>query len=265
MSEHRQSRELSADAIRSEVAGWWEEVQSRHASMAGQWGVTPGSALYADDQAARGSLPPSQLAYTSLCVATDNLQTAACHLLNFGPTLFSMHSLLRTALAAGAQTVWLLAPDDQRTRLERAQAVSRDTLWNQKLWVEGASELPPDMVDHEALDHLGQQLSNAVGNQRSAEVRLTKVIAAATDYCFDAPSQTTARAEAAAAWRVMSSVVHGLSWELDLRQETVRSVVEGQGVHIRTEASWESLQAALSLAYGFFHVGWRLVDQRATV
>ena len=82
----------------------WDEVMAWEGAMQQPWGPAADSPLKADDKLVQGMFV-SHLARTSLGIGTEHLLTALTYSLDFRPTLFSMQTLLRTALVGGAQAV----------------------------------------------------------------------------------------------------------------------------------------------------------------
>jgi hypothetical protein len=255
---------LTDEQVRERLLESWPKVLERHARLEQPWTPEAGSALAEDDAAAPFSPWSSALARTSVSIATENYMVAACWLLNFGPPIFSMQPMLRTALIGGSQAVWMLSLDDQKTRLEHAENVSRDGYWNQHMFVSGLENAAPESYDGEQIADVRETLHGLVGGQRRPVLNYTQMIGAAMDHIYSSPHDPTIRASALATWRILSCVSHALPWETDTRSD--RTSVENGGVRMAaTRSSWSNLQEALSLGWAAIDVGWRLLDQRGAL
>jgi hypothetical protein len=80
-----------------EFAGWVERGPTPSAPAAG-------SRLAEDDALVQG-MQVSYLARASLGIGAEHLMTMPAYSVNHYPTLFSMQTLLRTAMVGGAQAV----------------------------------------------------------------------------------------------------------------------------------------------------------------
>lgn len=261
MARGQWSQRLTDAEVREQVVGFWDEINAWHRRLGERWWPAEGSDLRLDAEAADG-FSPSFLAWTSLAVGTDCLLTASAYALNFGPTLFSMHPLLRTAMFGGAQAVWLLAPDDQATRLGRAEQLARDSHLRHKQWADGLQGAHPEAIDPVELAEGRRQLAGLAGDRKGPEVFQTEVIRLAAEHLL-APADDREQliGEVMAEWRSMSGVAHALPWEQSNRPGKITSEEDG----VRTTAvaaSWSQLQSALSNAHAFLGSGWRLLDSR---
>lgn len=72
--------------------------------------------------------PLSQLAFGGLAAARDHLQAIRVHIEAGQLFPLATDTLLRGALLGAAQTVWMLAPDDQPTRLDYARTAAAEML-----------------------------------------------------------------------------------------------------------------------------------------
>lgn len=247
--------------MRAKVEETWPDLNDWIARTGQPWTPQPGSPLAAMDSAATGKWP-SALARTSLAIGSEHLLTASAYLLNFGPTIFSMQSLLRTAMLGGAQVVWMLSPDDPAERANRSAMVARDANWNHHYWVQGLQHPDPEAFDVSRLPEVRQTLAELAGDQRRPEVKPTTLVAVACTYVYSVPPDPTILTECMATWRGLNAVAHALPWELDTRPES--TTVEHDGMRTTaTTATWANLQAALSFSYAFIKVGWTLLDRQS--
>ncbi len=257
---------LDDDGVREKVLGFWDEVNAWHGRLGTKWWPADGSDLLGDNDAASAASPaytPSFSAWTSLAVGTDCLLTASAYCLNFGPTLFSMQPLLRSAVLGGAQAVWLLESPTREERLKRARKVAADSHWNHKLWAHGLTGAHPEAIDHDVLPNLQKTLDDLAGDQRRPEVNATRVVARAAEVVYNAPPDPQIAIDVLANWRSMSGVAHALPWELNTRAGGASSDVDGRRT-MAHPASWSELQGAFGTAYAFLDTGWRLLDRRST-
>lgn len=264
MPEEQRSGHLTEEQVEARTEEIWNKLNVLLPRLAQPWAPEPGSDLARDDGAtSETQMWPSALARTSLAIATENYYVAVTWMLNHGPTVFSMFSLLRTALAGGAQTVWMLSPDAHEQRLQRTTMVAKDARWNHYLWAKGIVDPHPAVVDAEALTEVRETLEVLAGDQRQAEVRLTTVIEEATRWIYrNSPDERIVN-EALGMWRTMSCVVHALPWELNTRPES--GWVEVNNVRTtRTEATWAAHQGALGLCWATIDNGWRMIDLRGS-
>lgn len=262
MSEEQRSKRLTEEQVEAKTEEIWHKLNALLPRLSQPWAPEPGSDLAGDDGVVpQAQVWPSALARTSLAIATENYYVAATWMLNHGPTVFSMFSLLRTALAGGAQAVWMMSPDAQEDRLKRATMVAKDARWNHYQWARGIVDPHPEVVDAEAIAEVRATLEGLAGDQRRAEVRLTTVIEDAIRWIYSEPPDERIVNEALGTWRTMSCVVHALPWELNTRPES--GWVEMSEVRTtRTEATWAAHQGALSLCWATIDTGWRLIDRR---
>ena len=263
MEREQKSERLTDAEVRDKVVGVWDEINRWHRRLGERWWPAEGSDLRADHDAAEG-FTPSFLAWTSLSIATDCMLTASAYALNFGPTLFSMQPLLHTALVGGAQTVWLLAPDDQTSRLERAGQLAKDSHLRHKEWADGLEDVHPGAIDRAELALARQRLADLDAGGKHQQVLQTRAIRRAAEHVYSSPTNgRQISAEVVSEWRGLSAVAHGLPWEQSNRPGRLASEQDG----VRTtsiEASWPQLQGAFSDAYAFLETGWRLLDQRGS-
>jgi hypothetical protein len=133
---------LDADVLAHLASDWPQIVEwvKRLAERADA--PAPGSALDLDDQAVPG-MWVSHIARMSLGTGSQNLMSSVRHLRQFGPTVHSMQSMLRTAIWGGAQAVWLLSPTVRDDRLERASRIWFYSQDNYRKWLNTFDEDNP--------------------------------------------------------------------------------------------------------------------------
>ncbi len=91
------------------------------------------------------------LSRVSLATGSQNLLTTTRYLLEFGPTVVSLQSMLRTAIWGGAQAVWLLSPAERGERVSRGMRVYYYSQMNHKKWLNTFDENDPRTAHPEAL------------------------------------------------------------------------------------------------------------------
>lgn len=254
---------MTDDEVRARSVELWPEVRGYLERLPKPWRPQDGSDLALDDASVSDTHWPSSLARTSLGIATEHFDVAITWMLNHGPTLFAMHSLLRTALAGGAQAVWLLAPDERDERLARASSLSNDAYWNHHHWASGFTHPAPESFEPGRLAEVQAILAGRASNQSRAEVRLTRVIQEAVQFIYDSPPNLGILEEALAAWRAMSGIAHALPWELETREQSRHVTADGVRT-TATLATWSQYQGMLSIGWACIDTGWRLLDRRGT-
>jgi hypothetical protein len=252
---------MSDADVRATAVEIWPQVREYLNRLPLHWQPQSGSDLALDDAAVSNTHWPSGLARTSLGIATEHFDVALTWMLNHGPTVFAMHSLLRTALAGGSQAVWLLAPVERNDRLVRASSLSKDAYWNHGQWASGFTSPRPGSVDPERLAEVQATLAERINGQRRAEVRLTRVIQEAVQFIYDSPPDAGVIEEALACWRAMSGIAHALPWEMETREESLHVTADGVRT-TATRATWSQYQGMLGFAWDCIDTGWRLLDRR---
>lgn len=107
------------------IQSLFKDIESWGAALREPWRPDPTSQLALDDQAWPG-WPVTQLARASLGSARDHLQAVRVHIEAEQMFPLASDTLLRTAIVAGAQTVWMLSPDDEVLRQERGRTVAAE-------------------------------------------------------------------------------------------------------------------------------------------
>lgn len=262
MNGPQNSERMTDEHVQQKVASWLPTIQTWYGWLSEGRPVPQGSELAADDAAGDTEFPLSRLALSSLGIATDHLGTVCYVLTTSGPTVFSLKTLLRTAMLGGAQAIWLLAPDSRQDRLTHARQIRDDSYLNQLYWVNGMEKASSEVLDPNDRQRLTGYLTGALGGSLRFELKPTRMIEFAAEYVYTSPADPSITAECLAAWRIASSVAHALPWEQNVRTSRRAAVT----AHQRTTAlvaSWSELQGALSFSYAFIDVAWRLLRQRA--
>jgi hypothetical protein len=254
------SERLNDDQIRARAMEWWPTVEKWVADASKPYVPAVGSALAEDDEQTQQLMSSSHLSRVSLVMGTDHLLTVLGYSFNFGPSLFSMQTLLRTAMIGGAQAIWLLSPDDRATRVERASQLARDAYWNQAMWANTITLEDPG-IDPAELTTVRETLRELTPGKRAAEVKLGPLIRAAAEYVYASPPDPEIWAECLAEFRHLSSAAHALPWNISTRAEMRATELDGRAGTLYLP-SWTQLQGALSFSHAFLEVGWRLFHER---
>lgn len=244
---------IDEDAVRQRLVAAWPEISGWIDRLNELWQPNSGSELEGDDLAAPVGVDPSQQVWLSLYNGVECLMSATTYMVNCPGTLFSMHSVLRSAMLGTAQCVWLLENDLRDERVARAAKVHHDAVAYQYNFVKSMRTAEPGTLTAPAGTEAA--LLGQAGGTTKMQVKPTQVVRAAAGVAFDTPSMVQA---AMGAWQVSSCVAHALPWEFDMRP----SVVDERTGASRTGASHTDLQAVWSNAHAFATVGWRLLQQR---
>ena len=229
----------------------------------------PGSELAKDDADAPGVLV-SQFALMGAAAARDHLQAVRVHI--EANTFFpiAQQTLTRTAILAGAQAVWILAPDAREERLRRARAFGHENLKQHVVYLRELQELA-------ATPHAGTGTVEQFASQRRAELAKLREAAGqakakliATDVIHEAVLATWGRRgladEARVEWRRGSGAAHGLPWSVLGRSDTLQAeAADADGVAVfHAGGSLDALANPFLCAHGLLAHAFRLLDRRGT-
>ena len=262
---------LDAD-VQRHVERDWPEVVAWVKRVAVVYQPEPGSPLFLDDRT-RASRSPgwcrqqhrdvlvSQLARVSLATGSQHLMSTVRYLAQFGPTVNTMHSMLRTAIWGAAQGVWLLAPTKRADRVERATRVLYYSKINSLKWLDTFDEADPATDDVDQLRRAKQATRDVLGRLgQQRKIDQTQVVKFVSGLVF--PGQPGAVIECERSWRTLGAVAHGLPWELETRVTAERASASPPGTATAVfRARWAELGGELSYATGFLRKGWALLDQ----
>ncbi|WP_430332747.1 hypothetical protein [Rhodococcus sp. ACT016] len=167
------------------------------------------------------------LATRRLKVAVDYL-AGVRDLVISGTHFYAPFALLRAALESAATAVWLLEPDDRKTRLERLVGLHIDDCSNKKSIQAMLPEDLRDPFDHEP--GIKQMVTDSGSPRRKCKFPdYTSVMKAIDDFAGDGGSVYLS-------WKVCSGFSHGSTWAtVGLIPQTNRVQV-GPTVH-RAEVS----------------------------
>jgi hypothetical protein len=234
----------------------WNERLSEPAA----WTPPPGSEVFEDD----GDWPPrplSQLVLSGLKSATDHLAAFADLMEGERLRPLSPDSLLRPAMLAGAQALWLVAPDDPEERRARARSLNRELYLRECEWIRDILELAQPHLDvaagRERLRILEEHA--AALKVPSPPFAATKVIRRAAEYALP----PKAVYEALVVWRMTSGSAHGYHWQVEGRSSTTRLPDPESGRTVVTvRADPGDFEAAFQLGHRFAAAAWSVWDQR---
>lgn len=164
--------------------------------------IEPDSDL-AGDRAQVPDLWVDTLATRRLKVAVDYL-AGVRDLVNSGTHFYAPFALLRAVLESAATAVWLLKPDDRKTRLERLIGLHIDDT-NNKRSVQAM--LPEDLRD--PLDHepgINQMITDSGSPRRRCKFPDYTMVTKTID---DLPGEG---GSVYLSWKVCSGFSHGMTW-----------------------------------------------------
>jgi hypothetical protein len=229
----------------------------------------PGSELAEDDTDWQWT-PVSQVAFLGMGAARDHLQAVRVHVEadEFFP--FAQQTLLRAAILAAAQAVWVLAPDDRKERLQRARTFALENLKQHLAFLRDLQALSP--TPHAATDaverHAAQRRAEladlrAAAGQGSLPLNATDVIQQAVLATWGSREMAT---EARVEWRRGSGAAHGLPWSLLGRQETRQAgAADAHGIAtFHAGGSIDALANSYLCAHGLLANAFKLLDRRGT-
>jgi hypothetical protein len=227
----------------------------------------PGSEL-ADDDADWRWMPVSQVAVTSMGAARDHLQAVRVHVDagEFFP--FAQQTLLRTAMLAAAQAVWVLAPDQRPERIRNARTIAHENYAKHLTYLRDLQALSP--APHAGTDavarHAAQRRDELAGlraadGQERLPLTPTDVIQAAVRATWGSREMAT---EARVEWRRGSGAAHGLSWSVLGRPDTRQAgASDPDGVAaFAAGASLGALANSYLCAHGLLAHAFGLLDRR---
>lgn len=261
MGEHIQDLDRLDAEARWHVSRVYPEVVAWNERLVSDYKPEPGSGLAKDDQVIPG-MWVSQMARLSLATGSLHLLDAMRHLTESGPSLWSLQSLLRTAVWGGAQAVWLLNPDDSEARVANAKRVHYYSQDNNRMWLntfDGSADTTSDPESLSRAKAVVAETLRALGKQ--PKINQMQIVTDVARLVF--ADQPEAAVQCARGWRAMGAVAHALPWELGTRST---SEVIDRTAGTRTEhttARWSETAADLGFAHEFLGRGWRLLDARS--
>ncbi|WP_370011671.1 hypothetical protein [Nocardia cyriacigeorgica] len=236
----------------------------------------PGSQLEDDDRLGPGSIV-SQMAWQGLIAATDHLDLLNESLIHSGVRPTAQFTLARGALFAGARTVWILAPDEQKTRRRRALFVAYEDYRNLRKDGEALLASPlSKRYDSDTKKRLKEQVATPVDDVKAAGLQIGLKLGASKN-CDKVPTDTAIVAYAAGQidpegsgsgaalehqWRAHSGHAHGLSWPQLLNTPELETAEDGT-VFRRVAGDEMSMALALTGAWLLINRGFGLYWSRS--
>jgi hypothetical protein len=239
-----------------------------------QWGLRlrtayvpqPGSEL-ADDDIDWPWTPVSQVAVSGMGAARDHLQAVRIHIEAGELFPFAQQTLLRTAILAAAQGVWVLAPDDRHERLRRARTFAYENLKQHLVFLRDLQGLSPtphagtDAVERHAAQRRAELADlRATAGQGALPLNATDVIQQAVLATWGSRELAT---EARVEWRRGSGAAHGLPWSVLGRQGTQAGSGDADGMAtFHAGGSIDALANSYLCAHGLLANAFKLLDRR---
>ena len=227
----------------------------------------PGSEL-AEDDADWKWMPVSQVAFAGIGAARDHLQAVRIHVEAGEYFPFAQQTLIRTAMLAAAQAVWVLAPDDRAERVKNARTFAYENYSKHLVFLRDLQSLAP--VTHEGTDAVERRAAQrrdelaavrAADGQASLRLTPTDVIPAAVHATWGNREKAT---ESRVEWRRGSGAAHGLPWSVLGREETRQAGgADADGLaDFHAGASLDGFANAYMCAYDLLANAFNLLDRR---
>lgn len=259
-SEDQEAQNLSPeDAAEGKQALWSRRHYAARLDQHVKGAPASGSSLNGDDRAAAG-WGVSSSALFSLSTSIEHLKAVQWIIADakkLAPT--SLFTLARTAIEAGAATVWLLAPptraDRVRRRLKQVRTDWQDEESAYKSW--GITERVDPLAPEAKIWTVSQ--SGPSEHPSSGTVKIGQMIKQAANY-IDSPTDVHST------WQVCSGLSHGRFWAYRgaLAGEIGRRN-ENSGMAILTvKTSLPMVLWAAGSAYYCVEKGMSLYEQRAS-
>lgn len=246
------------------IQSTYEDLDRWQARAAAPEPPQRGSELAVDDQVFPRH-PISEVARTSLMLASEHLRLARDSI-DAGQWYPSAHfTVLRSALVGAAQGVWILGSDDRAERRERGLTVLAEIHAKMRAYYRRVQGFTLSDEERRGLREQQKWLTArieqvAAVRTGAAELNLTDtVIPAALDLVFpDAPRRRDGRA----LWNLMSADAHVLGWSTATRGQT-GSVDRASGLAVTVIGGSPSHVAQPFIAsHRLLRAGWSLFDRR---
>lgn len=226
------------------------------------------SELWVDDQDWPW-FPTSTVAWTGLVSAVDNLDAIKRHL--EAQVLFSVAHLAscRAALVGAAQAVWVLAPQDSKTRTKRSRTATA-YMYNKHLqYLRGLQEwAATPHIGTDTVTETVVQRARDLGEKRAADdqrsgLDTTRMIEVAAKEAFGNLKLTQ---EAILCWRSTSGAAHGFAWPLFGTAGTVQTkLADEDGIaEFQAGGSLERMANPFMAAFHIARQGWSLLGKRGS-
>lgn len=254
-----------AETPLARIVGTWSDVDRWSKRLQTPLRPPDGSELAEDDKDFIG-WPMSQLVSGGLAAARDHLQAIRIHIEAHNMFPFASGTLLRGGLLGAAQVVWLLAPDDRDTRLERSRTLGEEMMIRHEQYLADLRRIASE--PHANTERVHQHVTMRLGEMRSlrsqhdqrGKFNATETIELAAEATFGPQIKTEARAE----WRGLSGSAHGLAWSMIGRTgNTVTPTDDPNTVEITAGGDLSDYLNAYLMTYWITVQGWDLLDRRS--
>lgn len=227
----------------------------------------PGSELATDDSDWLPT-PVSQIAVAAAGAARDHLQAVRVQIDARNLFPYAQMTLIRTAMLAAAQAVWVFAPAASSQRIERARTLAKQEYEQHLLFLTDLMALAPaDKNTASVHQHVSQRLAQldakraADGQRAKFEATRTVELAALATW-----GSTQTALEAKVEWRRGSGAAHGLLWSVlgqPGTQQTASSTTGGLAT-FTTGGTIEAMANPYMCAHGLLTHAFDLLDRRGT-
>lgn len=212
------------------------------------------------------SFPMSQVAVSSMSAAVDHIQAFRVHAETDERFSFAHPTLLRTALLASAQAVWVLASEESDVRRARARTLAFHVNAEHVKFLKDLQSLTPeshantDEVAVQAAARLDELRVRRTSAGQSEKFEATRVIETAAEATWVA---AVAAAEARVEWRRGSAAAHGLMWAvMGHRENRVTLASDGGLAAIEVGGNLDAVVNLYACAWNMLQNAYRLLDLR---
>lgn len=259
------SEQQALDAVlatREQVADWGVRIRSVERP-------DEGSGLAEDDRVFP-AMPTSQVVWRSLVSGVDHLRSVLVWLDARQVFPLAQYSVLRGALVAAAQALWVVAPDDGSIRAARGLVIAEESFKRHLQWIVEAEPLVQSGQRGEyasasaaVRDRLGQvrELRESLGDR--ARLDTTAMVREALADCYVDPAL---QVRGMLMWRAASSDAHSLGWAMSTRPAESTPPVDPDDPlsdHAST-GNVEELSEQYLCAYGMLQDAWTRFGARAS-
>lgn len=211
----------------------------------------------------------SQVAWGGFTVAVEHLQAIRAHIDVQKPNranlfAFAHQTLARTALIGAATAVWVLAPDDRATRVERARNVVTYQQDEHHKYLRALQGLADHDGTNAVADHVDvrrrELAAKRMADGDKAGYETTRIIREAALAAFKTKPLAE---EVVAGWRSGSGAAHGLPFPLLGRSSMAQGPADDQGrATFLIGGDFELFSNSYMAAYHLADHGWSLLVRR---
>lgn len=213
-------------------------------------------------------VPVSQVAVMGLGSARDHLQAVRVLIEARQLFPFAHSTLIRGAVIGGAQAVWVLAPEDRETRIDRARLLAEHMYVEHRKYLDVLRRIAPEphMNTELVAEHVRQRQDElrAVRSRdgQGASLNTTEMVKAAAMATFTHRNRAD---EAESIWRLTSGAAHGFAWCL-LGQSDTQQTGDADAHGIAEFSAAGGIDRIANAYLCGFHLaqhGWTLLRRRA--